>query len=120
VKQVRVLNRTRGAYLATNAGVAGGFFTRFAGLMLRKSLPEGGGLVLIPGGQIHMFFMRFALDVVHADRQGTVLRVLHGIKPWRIGPIVRKCRIVVELPAGTAASTGTVEGDVIVLEDVQG
>jgi uncharacterized membrane protein (UPF0127 family) len=39
------------------------------------------------------------------------------IKPWRLGPFVRKCRMAIELPAGTAARTGTVEGDVIVLED---
>jgi uncharacterized membrane protein (UPF0127 family) len=85
--------------------------------MLRKSLPEGGGLVLMPERQIHMFFMRFAIDVVHADQHGTVLRILHGIKPWRVGPIVRKSRMVIELPAGTAARTGTAEGDVVVVED---
>jgi len=92
-------------------------FTRFRGLMLCRALPPGEGLVLIPGGQIHMFFMRIPLDVIHADKQGTVLRVLHGIKPWRLGPLVRKCRIVVELPAGTAARTGTEAGDRIQLED---
>jgi uncharacterized membrane protein (UPF0127 family) len=84
--------------------------------MFRKSLPEGSGLVLKPGGQIHMFFMRFPLDVIHADRDGRVLRILHGIKPWRVGPMVRKSRTVVELPAGTAARTGTIEGDILTLE----
>lgn len=117
MRQVRVRNATRGLYLAENAGMATNFFARFRGLMLRKSLPEGEGLVLIPGGQIHMFFMRIPLDVIHADKQGTVLRVLAGIKPWRLGPIVRKCKIVIELPAGTAARTGTVAGDLIELED---
>jgi hypothetical protein len=86
--------------------------------MLRKSLATGAGLVLMPEGQIHMFFMRFPLDIIHADGQGTVLKILHGIKPWRVGPIVRKCRMVVELPAGTVARTGTVEGDRIVLEEI--
>jgi uncharacterized membrane protein (UPF0127 family) len=118
VKRVKVLNRTRSIYLATDAGLANSLFTRFAGLMFRKALPEGGGLVLMPEGQIHMFFMRFALDVIHADEHGTVVRILHGIRPWRIGPIVRKCRMVVELPAGIAAKTGTVEGDSILLEDL--
>jgi uncharacterized membrane protein (UPF0127 family) len=118
MKRVKVLNSTRGQYLATDAGVASSMFSRFLGLMFRKSLPDGQGLVLMPEGQIHMFFMRFALDIVHTDQGGTVLRILHGIRPWRVGPMVRRCRMVVELPAGTAARTGTVEGDVIVLEDV--
>ena len=72
----------------------------------------------MPEGQIHMFFMRFPLDVIHADRQGTILRIVQGIKPWRLGPIVRGARIAVELPAGTAERTGTVVGDTLVLEPV--
>jgi uncharacterized protein len=88
--------------------------------MFRKSLPENSGLVLMPEGQIHMFFMRFPLDIIHADAQGSVLKILHGIKPWRVGPMVRKCRMVVELPAGSVSRTGTVEGDQITLEDIGG
>jgi uncharacterized protein len=118
VRRVKVRNTSRDAYLAESAGMAVNFLTRFRGLMWRKTLPEGEGLVLIPGGQIHMFFMRIPLDVIHADRQGTILRILHGIKPWRLGPMVRKCRMVIELPAGTAARTGTMVGDVVALEDV--
>jgi uncharacterized membrane protein (UPF0127 family) len=118
MKRVRVLNQTRAVYLASDAGLADGLFTRFAGLMFRKHLSEGTGLVLMPEGQIHMFFMRFPLDVIHADGQGNVLKILHGIKPWRVGPMVRKCRMVVELPAGSVSTSGTVEGDRLILEDL--
>src|SRR5207237_811360 len=108
---------TRGTYLADDAGLATSFWHRGAGLMFRRALPAGGGLVLIPEGQIHMFFMRFPLDVVHADAQGTVLRLVRGLKPWRVGPIVRKCRMIVELPAGAIERTGTLVGDTLTLED---
>ncbi len=118
MRQVKVRNNSRDLYLAESAGMAVNFLTRFRGLMLRKSLPEGEGLVLIPGGQIHMFFMLIALDVVHADKQGKILRIVQGIKPWRLGPMVRKCRMVIELPVGTIARTGTEVGDVLTLEDV--
>ena len=43
--------------------LASSFFAKFAGLMLRKDLPEGGGMAIVSGEPIHMFFMRFALDV---------------------------------------------------------
>lgn len=118
MQRVKVRNTTRNVYLAEDAGLGTGFFNRFRGLMLRKDLPEGEGLVLMPEGSVHMFFMRFPLDVIHADAQGTVLRILHEIKPWRLGPMVRKSRMVIELPAGTARRTGTTEGDVLALEDV--
>lgn len=118
MRQVKVRNSSRDLYLAERAGMAVNLLTRFRGLMLRKSLPEGGGLVLIPGGQIHMFFMRIALDVIHVDRQGKILRIVQGIKPWRLGPMVRKSRMVIELPVGTIARTGTEVGDILTLEDV--
>lgn len=118
MKYVRVLNTTRGVYLASQAGLATSLGRRFLGLMGRRSLPEGAGLVLRPEGQIHMFFMRFPIDAVHADKDGIVLRLSEGIKPWRIGPIVRKSRMVVELPAGTVARSGTQPGDRITLEEL--
>lgn len=118
MKRVKVRNTSRAVYLAEDAGLATGLLTRGVGLMFRRTLPEGSGLVLIPEGQIHMFFMRFPLDIVHADAKGTILRIVHGIKPWRLGPMVRKCRMVIELPAGTATRTGTQVGDVIAIEEI--
>ena len=118
MKYVLVRNVSRGTVLADRAGLARSIWRRFLGLMFRRALPAGAGLVLMPEGQIHMFFMRFALDVVHADRAGVVVRLVEGIKPWRIGPIVRGCKLVVELPAGTIARTGTQVGDTLQLEDL--
>jgi len=120
VKRVRVRNTSRDIYLAEDAGLATGFLGRGLGLMFRASLPPGGGLVLIPEGQIHMFFMRFPLDIVHTDVTGAILRLVPGIKPWRVGPMVRKCRMVIELPAGTIERTGTAVGDLLDLEDLPG
>ena len=94
---------------------AGNFWTRGRGLLGRKSLPLGEGLVIESCRQIHMFFMAFAIDVLHVKREspteGEVTRVLHSIAPNRIGPWVRRSDYVIELPAGTAARNGTAEGD---------
>lgn len=120
MKRVKVRNTDRDVYLAEDAGLATGLLSRGLGLMFRKTLADGSGLVLMPEGQVHMFFMRFPLDIIHADAHGTVLRVVHALKPWRLGPLVRKSRMVIELPAGTAARTGTQEGDTLTLEDSAG
>lgn len=90
-------------------------WTRFMGLMGRAGLEKGAGLVIYPNNSIHMFFMKFPIDVLHVSKDGEVLKILHSIKPWRLGPIVGKARYTVELPAGTAKSTGTTEGDRIEL-----
>ncbi|MHB8509977.1 MAG: DUF192 domain-containing protein [Candidatus Dormibacteria bacterium] len=87
--------------LANDLEVARNPWSRFMGLMGRPRLETGRGLWLEPCGSIHMFFMRFAIDAVFVDRQGRVLRVLENLKPWRISPIVKHARAVIELPAGT-------------------
>jgi uncharacterized membrane protein (UPF0127 family) len=117
MKHVRVLNRTRDAVLADRAELADNYWTRFVGLMGRRELPDGGGLVLKPGGGIHMWFMRIPLDVIHVDKRDHVTHVLRGIKPWRFGPLFVGGKLAIELAAGTAAQTQV--GDEIAIEFVQ-
>ncbi len=73
--------------------------------MGRRALPDGGGLVLRPGGPIHMFWMRMPLDVLHLDADGRVTHVLRGIQPWRLGPLIVGGAAAVELPVGVAGRT---------------
>jgi uncharacterized membrane protein (UPF0127 family) len=115
--KVRVINRTRDIVLAERAELADNFWTRFMGLMGRCDLPSGGGLVLKPGGGIHMWFMRISLDVIHVDKRDRVTHVLRGIKPWRFGPLFVGGKLAIELPVGTADSTQV--GDQIELEHAQ-
>src|SRR6202158_358959 len=105
MRMVRVVNRSRGEVLAERAELANSFWTRFWGLMGRSELPPGTGLVLQPGGGIHMWFMRIPLDVVHVDKQDRVTHVLRGIKPWRFGPLFVGGKWAIELPVDAASST---------------
>jgi uncharacterized membrane protein (UPF0127 family) len=114
---LRVVNRSRGVVIADHVEVAASFWARGKGLIGRRNLPDGFGLVIKPCGSIHMFFMSIELDVAHADRDGRIVKILHEIKPWRPGPIVLKSKWVVELPAGTAQATGMQVGDVIELQE---
>ncbi len=81
--------------------------------MLTPQLPDGSGLVIVPCNSIHMFFMRYPLDVIFLDKSGVVIFTYHGIKPWRVGRIVKGARTAIELPAGTIARTGTEVGDTL-------
>ena len=83
-------------------------WSRFIGLMGRADLPAGRALWIEPCNSIHMFFMRFAIDVLFLDRDGVVKRVLLRLRPWRVSPIVFGARTVVELPAGTLADRSLV------------
>lgn len=115
---VRVVNETRQRTLAESAKRADGFFARGKGLMFAPPLPEGGGLIIEPCSSIHMLFMRYALDIIFIDRQGKVLFMYEGIKPWRIGRLVRGARAAIELPTGSIERTETSVGDQLKLEAV--
>ncbi len=115
-----VLNQTQGTVVADRVEIADTFWRRGKGLIGRRELPEGSGLVIRPCGSIHMFFMSIPLDVLHIDKHGHVVKVLHGIQPWRLGPIVPSSKWVVELPEGTARRTKTGVGDVIALVSTAG
>lgn len=111
--EVRRVETEEGREVAARVEVAGSFLRRGLGLMLRGELPPGHGLMITPCNSIHMFFMRFPLDVAFLDRDGRVLRVLHGIRPWRVSSIVRGARSVLELPAGTLSAAGVEPGTVL-------
>ncbi len=111
-----VYNETRGLPVATRARLAKTFWRRFRGLMGWTSLDVGEGLIIDPCNGVHTGFMRFPIDVFHVAEDGRVLRVLRNMRPWRLGPVVRGSRYVVETAAGTALATGTHEGDILALE----
>jgi uncharacterized membrane protein (UPF0127 family) len=116
---LRVLNADRGTLLATRARRADSFWARGKGLMFERTLPDGGGLLIDPCGSIHMFGMRFALDVVYVNKQDRVVRAQEQIKPWRIGPLRTKdARYVIELPVGAIRASGTRVGDQLRLEPI--
>jgi uncharacterized protein len=82
------------------------------GLLGRTSLESGGGLLIKPTPSVHMFFMRFAIDVVFLDRENRVVGIAHTLKPWRIAG-ARRAHAALELPAGTAETLALQKGDVL-------
>jgi uncharacterized protein len=82
--------------------LAVGYFSRLLGLQFRKSLPDGHGLLLSPCSGVHTCFLRFPIDVVMLDRQGTVLSVVRGLLPWRMAVGPKGTYAVLEVAAGFA------------------
>ena len=85
--------------------VADTFFARFRGLMLRKSLDPGEGLLLKDCPAIHCCFMRFPIDAVYLDKNMTVL-AKETVNPWHLGRRVPGTVHVLELDKGKAEGLG--------------
>lgn len=106
VAPARLVDVESGAEIVARLEIARSSWARFMGLMGRDTIEPGNGLLLEPCNSIHMFFMRFAIDVLFLDRRGKVKKVMLNLKPWRISPIVFGARSTVELRAGTLTDHG--------------
>jgi uncharacterized membrane protein (UPF0127 family) len=91
--------------------VADSFFTRLRGLMGRKSLADGQGLLIAPCSSIHMCFMRFAIDAVYIDREYRVLKVVKGLQPWIGLSMCRNAWAVIELSTANSLLDGVKIGE---------
>ncbi len=91
----------KGLPLANQIRKADRFGTRFLGLMGRKGLAEGEGLLLLDCPAIHCFFMRFPIDVIYLSKEMKVVG-LETVLPWRIGHCFKDAAHVLELPAGAS------------------
>ncbi len=84
--------------------------TRMRGLLGRRELPSGEGILLKPASSVHMAFMRFPIDAVFLDRDGRVVKIAADLQPWRMAA-ARGSKSVLEIPAGEAARRGLTVGD---------
>lgn len=116
LKIFTVRNTSRGTVLAGRAKLASSFWSRFWGLMFRRRLSEGDGLLLTKSSSIHSFFMFFRFDAIYLDREDRVVKVVHAMRPWWASLGGKGAKDTLELPAGTAARTGTVAGDTLAFE----
>ena len=107
---VVVLTRADGSVVCERCVVADRMLPRMKGLLGKRGLSAGEGLLIQPAPSIHTFFMRFPIDVVFLAKNGEVMKVAPNVGPWRM----RSCRrafAVLELPAGEAEQRGITVGD---------
>jgi uncharacterized protein len=106
----------------TIAGTVRGAFdsaSRRKGLLAERLAVRDEALVLAPCQAVHTLFMRFAIDVVHVDRTGRVIKVTRALRPWRLDACWRGFAVI-ELPAGTVDARSLAPGDQVFVAPVTG
>jgi uncharacterized membrane protein (UPF0127 family) len=104
------LRREDGRVVCERCVVADRAHHRMRGLLGRRRLQPGEGMVLRPAWNVHTAFMRFPIDVVFLDADQVVIRIAPALAPWRTVSC-RGAREVVELAAGECAHRGLETGD---------
>jgi uncharacterized protein len=107
------LRREDGSIVCERCVQADTALARMRGLLGRRKLPSGEGILLKPASSVHMAFMRFPIDAVFLDRDLRVVKIASDLKPWRAAGS-RGAKAVLEIPAGEAGRRGLSVGDRLV------
>lgn len=111
---VRLLNEARKNVLCERCAIANTAWTRGRGLLGRTGLDAEEGILLVPGNSIHMFGMKFAIDVIFLTREDVVTDLVENIAPGKAHVAkagAGKPYAALEMAAGTVARTGVSVGD---------
>jgi uncharacterized protein len=108
---MNLIDVTRATTVGTRITIADTSFTRLIGLVGRRRLDAGCGLLIRPSLGIHTFGMLFSIDVVALDKNLEVLKLWHWLAPFRMTSINVKTDSMLELPAGQIRNCQIKVGD---------
>jgi len=100
-----------GRCLISELEIADSFFARLKGLLGRKKIADDYGMLLLPCGSVHMFFMKFEIDVFFLAGDKEVFRILEvkrNLKPWRVAFAPSGTTAVLETKPGVLENRGQV------------
>lgn len=111
MRTIRIANASRDVVLGDRIQVADRWWPRLRGLIGQPEPQQGEGLLIAPSQGVHMYWMKFAIDVVLVDKQKQVVAVYSDLQPGKRTKMHWSAEYALELPAGTLAAKGTEVGD---------
>jgi uncharacterized membrane protein (UPF0127 family) len=100
------------------AWLADTYLSRLRGLLGRKRLGDGEGLLLKGCAAVHTIGMRYPLDIVFLDKNGRVLKCQTGVKPFRTAS-ASGAYYTLELNKGTINKQGISVNDLFSWEQAE-
>jgi len=107
-----LFNATKKSTVCNRCHFADSVLKRMVGLLNRKVLAAGEGLLLDRCYGIHTIGMRFPIDVLFLDKELRVIRAVQALPPFRTC-VVKHAVYVLELPVGAIPASHTEAGDQI-------
>ena len=92
------------------------FWQRAKGLLGKKDI-DGKQFYLFYGcSSVHMFGMKFSIDLVYLNRQFEIVKLVHSLKPWHMS-VCFKAAHVIEIKDGLNKLHGLVIGEKLLLKE---
>ena len=108
---MRILNQTQNSLIAEKGLLADTALSRLVGLLNRSSLSADEALIITHCRSIHMFFMRFAIDVIFADKKKRVVGLVKNIQPFQMSSYFFRAHYAIEACPGMIERSKTALGD---------
>lgn len=99
----------QGRQILSEVKLAGAWFLRLKGLLGSTCLLPHQGLLISPCNSIHTVAMQYALDAVFLAQDGTILKLVTNLRPWR-GAGCLRASATLELAADSVAQLGLATG----------
>ena len=112
-------NTGKAVTIGTRIVLANTFSSRLFGLLGKRRLDAGCGVLIRPSSGVHTFGMLFAIDVIALDKDLRVLKVWPRLAPFRITSVSLKTNCVLELAGGQIEYFRIEPGDQLEVTDTQ-
>lgn len=117
LKLLTVRNLQRESVLGSRIGLADRWWPRLKGLLGRSGLEEGEGLLITDSQGVHMWWMKFPIDVAMLDKERRVVALYRALQPGKRTRMHRDARYALELPVGILDQSQTQRGDCLEWKD---
>lgn len=117
MKHVTLTIPEKAVTIGSKIGLADTFLTRLCGLLGKKGLEPGSGILIQPSSGVHTMWMRFPIDVVGLDKSLRVLKVWRRLPAWRITNVNFKIQSMLELAPGQIDHCRIEPGDRLAIAD---
>ncbi|HZY61833.1 MAG TPA: DUF192 domain-containing protein [Edaphobacter sp.] len=100
MKYITIKTPDKAVTIGTRIVLANTFLSRLFGLLGKKRLDPGCGVLIRPSSGVHTLGMLFPIDVIALDKDLRVLKVWRRLAPFRVTSISLKTDCILELAAG--------------------
>lgn len=103
--------------LFSRVRIPNSFFSKAKGLLGEKSLKSDTGMLFKQCSSIHMVGMKIPLDILFLAKDGTILKCVKNLQPWRAA-VCLKATTTLELASGSIERLALRTGMKLEIKDV--
>ncbi len=97
---ISLRNKATGNTIGQEISLADTSWSRLCGLLGKRGLDAGCGVLICPSSGVHTFGMLFSIDVVALDKKMNVVRLWRGLRPFRITAVSLRTHCMLEMATG--------------------